>query len=77
MFGSWPTSALRDGHPTNATARGKGAERIRTGNFRWPPQAILPVPYSRLKGSAIAIWWGFPSKLDKSHLAPANYYRTS
>jgi hypothetical protein len=31
-------------------------ERLGTGNFRWPPQAILPVPYYRSEGSAIAIW---------------------
>jgi len=50
-------------------------ERLRTGNFRWPPQAILPVPYYRLEGSAIAIWRCFPSKLDSAPLAPANCSR--
>jgi hypothetical protein len=32
------------------------------------PTENVPVPYYRLKASAIAIWWRFPNKLDKAHL---------
>jgi len=51
-------------------------ERLRTGTFSWPPEGKFPVPYYRLEGSAIAIWRGFPSKLDNARPAPANCGRT-
>ena len=51
-------------------------ERLRTGTFFRPPEGKFPVPYYRLEGSAIAIWRGFPSKLDNARPAPANCGRT-
>jgi len=48
-------------------------ERLRTGNFHWPPQAKLPVLYSRRQGASDTpqcIYYSAASALIAAHSLP-------